>query len=466
MSVEFEPHRAKMEAAGVPAVAIETFRYYFDRLRGGETGRIARADVEPVSDLPELAALAPHREAGRAALARAVVIKLNGGLGTTMGMTGAKSLLEVKNGLSFLDIIARQVLHLRAAYGCRLPLILMNSFRTREDSLRALEGHPGIAADVPLDFVQHKVPRIAAADLAPIAWPKQPAHEWCPPGHGDLYPALLTSGMLQALLARGYEWAFVSNADNLGAVLELEILGWLDRERIPFLMEVTERTDADRKGGHLARARDGRLLLREIAQCPPDEIEDFQDVRRWRYFNTNSLWVSLSSLRTLLDERGGVLGLPMIRNEKPVDPDDPSSPRVIQLETAMGAAIAVFAGARALIVPRSRFVAVKTTGDLLALWSDAYVLTDDVRVVPAPARAGGPPLVDLDPAYFRQVKDLRARFPKGAPSLVDCRRLVVRGDVRFGGGVVVRGDVQLRQPGPDPLVIDDGAVLGLSSMPD
>jgi UTP--glucose-1-phosphate uridylyltransferase len=455
----FDPLRARMEAAGMPPVAVETFRYYYDRLRAGETGRIGRADIEPIDALPEAGGLAAYREAGKAALARAVVIKLNGGLGTTMGMTQAKSLLEVKPGLTFLDVIARQILHLRRVHGCRLPLVLMNSFRTREDSLRALSRYPDLAADVPPDFLQHKVPRLGAADLGPVAWPQAPEHEWCPPGHGDIYAALLTSGMLDALLARGYEYAFVSNADNLGAVLELEILGWCAAERVPFVMEVTERTAADRKGGHLARARDGRLLLREIAQCPEEETEEFQDVGRWRWFNTNNLWVSLPALRQLLDARQGVLGLPMIRNEKPVDPNDPASPRVLQLETAMGAAIAVFEGARALHVSRGRFVFAKAAGDLLALWSDAYELTDDFRVVPARGRAMGSLTVDLDPAYFRQVKDLHDRFPGGAPSLVGCRRLVVRGDVRFGRGVVVRGDVQITQEGPEPRVVPDGAVL-------
>ena len=182
-----------------------------------------------------------------------------------MGMTKAKSLLEVKDGLTFLDIIVRQVLALRASSGARIPLVLMNSFATREDSLAALREYPDLEADVPLDFVQNRVPKIEASSLAPVSWEPNPEQEWAPPGHGDLYPALVASGMLEALLERGYRWALVSNSDNLGAVLDARILAWLAREDIPFLMEVARRSEQDRKGGHLARRVDGGgLVLREI----------------------------------------------------------------------------------------------------------------------------------------------------------------------------------------------------------
>ncbi len=127
-------------------------------------------------------------------------------------------------------------------------------------------------------------------------------------------------------------------------------------------------------------------MLREIAQTPDDDVDSFQDVSRHRFFNTNTLWVNLRALGALMDERDGVLGLPMIVNRKTVDPGDAGSPAVIQLETAMGAAIDVFDGAAAVRVPRARFAPVKTTDDLLVVRSDAYVLTDDARVVVSPER--------------------------------------------------------------------------------
>jgi UTP--glucose-1-phosphate uridylyltransferase len=251
----------------------------------------------------------------------------------------------------------------------------------------------------------------------------------------------------------------VSNADNLGAVLDPDILGWIAADAIPFVMEVSDRTEADKKGGHLARRKDGRLMLREFSQCPDDELEAFQNVGTWRYINTNTLWLDLHALRDVLDAHAGIVDLPLIVNRKPVDPDDASSPQVIQLETAMGAGIALFEGARALHVTRARFVPVKSTSDLLALWSDAYEFTDDFRIVGSPQRISGDLVVDLDPRFFRQVGDLRVRFAEGVPSLVRARRFCVRGDVRFGGGVVVEGDVEVRQTGSAPLLVPTGTRL-------
>jgi UTP--glucose-1-phosphate uridylyltransferase len=378
-----------------------------------------------------------------------------------MGLTAAKSLLEAKEGRSFLDVIAEQVLALREEHDAGLPLVLMDSFSTHDDSLAALEAHPGLAVEgLPLDFLQNKEPKITVDGLEPVEWPADPSLEWAPPGHGDLYPALLSSGILERLLERGFTHAFVANSDNLGAILEPRILAWMRAEGIPFLMEVTDRTEADRKGGHIAiRKEDGRFVLRETAQTPEEDLPALQDIDRHRYVNTNNLWMDLRALQAALAEREGVLGLPLIRNQKTVDPTDKSSPAVFQLESAMGAAIQVFEDARPIRVPRTRFAPVKTTDDLLALRSDAYVLGEGSRVSLAPEREGRVPVVSLDPDFFKVMRDFDARFPAGPPSLIDCERLVVEGDVRFGAGVVVRGDVTLRQEGDEPLSIADGAVL-------
>ncbi|MEA2391489.1 MAG: UTP--glucose-phosphate uridylyltransferase, partial [Solirubrobacteraceae bacterium] len=306
-------------------------------------------------------------------------------------------------------------------------------------------------------------PKIREDDLEPVSWPDDPQLEWCPPGHGDLYTALVTSGMLDTLVEHEYRYAFIANADNLGAVLDPRILGWFAAERIPFLMEVADRTEADRKGGHICSDRsDGRLLLRESAQTPDEDQDAFQDVGRHQYFNTNNLWLDLHALREVMSERDGVLGLPMIRNRKTVDPSDANSPAVFQIETAMGSAISVFDGARAVRVPRSRFAPVKTTNDLLVLRSDIYALTDDAHVVVSDRRGDrGAPFVDLDPSYFKLLPDFDARFAGGPPSLVDCERLVVRGDVAFGREVVARGVAEVENQGDEQLLIPDGAEVGL-----
>ena len=444
----------KMEAEGIPKAAIDTFRHYYEQLESGETGMLPEDSIEPVEDVVEFEAL---RDAD-APLEQAVVLKLNGGLGTSMGMTRAKSLIEAKDGLTFLDVIARQVEALRERAGAPVPLVLMNSFYTREDSLAALAEHPELESAVPPDFVQHKEPKLLVDGLTPVEWESDPSLEWCPPGHGDLYTALLTSGMLDALLDNGFRYAFMSNSDNLAAVLEPRVLAWMAREEVPFVMEVTDRTEADRKGGHIARRGDG-YVLRETAQTPEEDLAALQDISRHRYVNTNNLWVDLRALSELLSARSGVLGLPLIVNRKTVDPGDKSSPAVFQLETAMGAAVGVFDGARPLRVPRTRFSPVKTTEDLLALRSDAYVLRDDARVELDERRGGRPPVVDLDDEHFKRLADFDARFPAGAPSLVDCTRLSVEGDVAFGRDVVVRGTVTVAAEGGGQRRIEDGAVL-------
>ena len=442
----------KMRREGLPEIAIDTFAHHEERLRRGEHGTLPEAELEPLTDVPSSDDLP---DADGSALAGVVVLKLNGGLGTSMGMTKAKSLLEVKEGHTFLDVIARQVLHLRAQHGAAIPLLLMNSFATRDDTLAALENYPELQIDgLPLDFVQGKVPKLLADNLEPVSWPADPTLEWAPPGHGDVFTSLATSGMLATLIERGYEYMFLSNSDNLGAVLEPRILAWFAREQLPFLSEVVDRTEGDRKGGHLARRRDGGgLVLRETAQVPDEDQAAFEDVERHRFFNCNSIWVNLGALERTLEERNGVLGLPMIVNRKTVDPTDPSSPEVFQLETAMGAAIGVFEGAGAVHVPRSRFAPVKTTSHLLVVRSDAYELADDWTVRLAPSREAAP-LVELSDE-FKLLRDFEERFPAGPPSLVEAERLEVEGDVRFGAGVVVRGRVRVEGPASIP----DGAVL-------
>ena len=441
---------AKMRADGQSEEAIRTFARAYEQLEGGATGTLPDAELEPVGDVPAAADL-PQADPAQAA-DRVAVVKLNGGLGTSMGMTRAKSLVEARDGLTFLDMIVRQVLALRERHGAGIPLVLMNSYRTRDDTLQALERYPDLAADVPLDFLQHREPRIRADDLTPVEWPGDRELEWCPPGHGDLYPALRSSGMLQALLDRGYRYAFVSNADNLGAVLDAWILAWFASSGAPFAMEVVVGTEADRKGGHIARRRESvRLVLRETAQA--DDPESFRDHRRWRYYNSNNLWMDLAALAATLEAGEGTIDLPLIVNRKRVAGDD--GPEVIQLESAMGAAIGAFDGARAVCVPRTRFAPVKTTDDLLVLRSDVYRLADDGRVEPPAAE----PFVELDAEHFTALADFDARFPHGPPSLRACERLIVRGDVTFGAGVACRGRVELEAPEGEPLRIADGAVL-------
>ena len=453
-----EAHRERMTAAGMPEIAIRAFLQSLRFVREGGETMIRESSIEPVSDLPRADGLGDFEGLGREAAGRAVVIKLNGGLGTSMGLQGPKSLLPVRSGLTFLDLIARQVLWLRSRESVELPLVLMNSFRTRDASLEALARYPELSTSLPLDFLQHQVPRINAEDGMPIDWPAAPTLEWCPPGHGDLYAALQSSGQLHALRERGIRYAFVSNADNLGGALDLSILGWFAAREIPFAMEVAERTPADKKGGHLAR-RDGQLILRESAQCAAEDLSSFQDIDRHHYFNTNNLWIDLDALAERLEASPDGLPLPVIQNVKTIAADVEDGPRCLQLETAMGAAIECFEGAEAICVSRDRFAPVKTTNDLLGLWSDAFELTDDARLVATNPELQQKLEIDLDPRFYRTVDLLEARFPDGAPSLVNCSRFSVRGDHRFAGGVSARGEVQLTNDGDEQVQVPAGSVF-------
>lgn len=434
---DFKPFREKMAAAGLGEAAIGAFERGYSLLSAGEKGLIGEETIEPAANVPNYLAIASeHPEWNASLLGETVVLKLNGGLGTGMGLQKAKSLLEVKNGETFLDLIAEQIATLRTETGAQVRFLLMNSFSTSEDTLNALKGGPLEGEEV--EMLQNKVPKIDAATMEPVSWPTDPDHEWCPPGHGDLYPALAGSGWLDRLLTDGIKYAFASNSDNLGATLDAGLLSWFATSGAPFAMEVTRRTEADKKGGHLAvRKTDERLVLREVAQCPEADLDAFQDISRHQFFNTNNLWLNLPALKKALDAAHGVLPLPVIQNAKTVDPRDKESTAVWQLETAMGAAIECFDGAMAVEVPRSRFAPVKTTADLFALRSDAYEKRPDGSVGLVASRQGKPPVVKLSSEY----KLVDSLDQLGAvPSLVEADSIAISGKVTFDQGVKIQGD--------------------------
>src|SRR3954452_8896700 len=286
---------AKAEAGGVHGAGLAALRRRLQQLGGQQAGLLPSEVLEPIADLPRLDELPePSPSEVRDVLDDLVIVKLNGGLGTSMGLAGPKSLLEVKPGASFLDVLARQVLALRERHSARLPLVLMNSAVTRDPSLKVLRRYENLVVPgVSPDFLQGREPKIGAGDFQPVHWPADPELEWCPPGHGDIYPGLAESGMLDSLLGAGLRYAFVSYSDNLGATVDVRLAAWLAAEQVPFAMEAVRGTPADRKGGHLARYQ-GRVVLRETAQVPEGDAS-FTDVERWRYYNTNNLWIDLEA---------------------------------------------------------------------------------------------------------------------------------------------------------------------------
>ena len=435
--------QAKLVEANTPELVIRLFKQHYETLSSGTDSYLRESEIAPVESVVDADDLGESEAIiGKENLAQVAVLKLNGGLGTGMGLAGPKSLLKVRGNDSFLALILRQSRELS------VPLVLMNSFSTDEMTSHAISQLDVGEVEI-LSFLQHQVPKIDTQTLSPVIWKAEPEMQWCPPGHGDIYAALQTSGTLAKLLDQGRRYLFVSNADNLGATLDLRILGQFIRSGKSFLMEVADRTLADRKGGHLARSKDGGLLLREKAQCHPDEEEQFQDVSKHRYFNTNNLWLDLKAISEFMKANDGVISLPTIRNQKTVDPKDASSPSVYQLETAMGAAIEALPNTAAIRVPRSRFAPVKTTSDLLTVRSDAYQIGADQSVALVESRNGVPPTVKLDDRFFKKIADLEERVD-GAPSLVRCNSLTISGNVHLSAGIVCENDVTFQGPDDGP----------------
>ncbi len=378
---------------------------------------------------------------------KTVAIVLNGGLGTSMGLRKAKSLIPVKEGKTFLEIKLKQAEH------CGAQMALMNSYNTHQETLAAVSALKTPLK--PLYFIQNKFPKVLASNLGPVSWPDNPDLEWNPPGHGDIYVALYSSGLLKTLLDSGIEYGFIANSDNLGATLDDPLLGYFATHGYSFMMEVAERTPADLKGGHLARYKNGPLVLREIAQCPKNELCAFQDIQRYRYFNTNNLWVNLKYLNGLF-ETNGYQYLPIIINPKTVNPRKKDSPKVYQIETAMGAAVSMFKGSTAVRVSEDRFLPVKKCPDLLAIRSDCYLLTQNSRLIMNPKRKSPPPKIILDPEYYGHIDDFNDRF-RWVPSLIDCVSLKIEGNVFFEKNVTITGQVNISNPGNVPITIPSGS---------
>ncbi|KAL7009079.1 UTP-glucose-1-phosphate uridylyltransferase [Cystobasidiomycetes sp. EMM_F5] len=394
-------------------------------------------------------------------LNKLAVLKLNGGLGTTMGCVGPKSVIEVREGMTFLDLSVRQIEHLNSEYKVNVPFILMNSFNTDEDTARVIQKYanhlnsqsaPPYADNIEImTFNQSRFPRVNKESLLPC--PRSATEDrglWYPPGHGDLYDALTNSGLLDQLLAAGKEYIFVSNVDNLGATVDTRILQHMIDSQAEFLMEVTDKTKADVKGGTLIDY-EGTVRLLEIAQVPSAHVEDFKSVRKFKIFNTNNIWLNLRAIKRVMDGEG--MDLEIIVNNKVTD----SGEAVLQLETAVGAAIKHFHNAHGINVPRSRFLPVKSCSDLLLITSNLYTLQHGCLEMNPNRMFGSTPVIKLGD-QFKKVANYQKRF-KTIPELLELDHLTVSGDVNFGRHVVLRGTVIVVANEGQRIDIADGSIL-------
>ena len=302
-----------------------------------------------------------------------------------------------------------------------------------------------------LTFNQSRYPRINKESLLPC--PRTPTSDkglWYPPGHGDLFDAINNSGLLDRLIAAGKEYLFVSNVDNLGAVVDFNIFQHMIDSQAEFISEVTDKTKADVKGGTLIDY-EGTIRLLEIAQVPSDHVEDFKSVKKFKIFNTNNLWLNIKAIKRVLDD--DELDLEIIVNNKNLD----SGEAVIQLETAVGAAIKHFRGAKGVNVPRSRFLPVKSCSDLLLITSDLYSLQHGKLIMNPQRMFNQTPVVKLGDT-FKKVAHFQKRF-KTIPNILELDHLTVSGDVVFGRNITLRGTCIIVATSGNHITLPDNCVI-------
>jgi len=408
--------------------------------------------IQDMSALPQ-----PAPESIKGLLGKLAVVKLNGGLGTTMGCTGPKSLVEAHDGMTFLDLIVEQLKEVNRAYGVDVPLVLLCSFNTYWETLKVLPKYSKSGVRV-FTYLQSTHPRFDEATLLPVAEKLYASDdEWYPPGHVEVFPYLVSSGVYDTLAKEGKEYIFVSNVDNLGAIVDLAILNHMVSQKLDFAAEVTPKTMLDVKGGTLID-QGGQLRLLEIAQVPRDHISDFTSIRKFSIFNTNNMWVRMQAMKEIVDSGRIYSDLDLIVNRKPFG----KGRTVVQLEIASAASISFFKRSVGICVPRTRFLPVKGTSDLFLLQSNLFQFTNGTaRQNPDRMQECGTmalPRARFGPE-FKTVKDFLARFPQGVPNIVGLEDLVVSGDVTFGKGVVLRGHVVIVAPPGSKIQIPSGTIL-------
>ena len=379
-------------------------------------------------------------------LSKLVVGKLNGGMGTSMGCVGPKSLVMVRDNKSFLDLILEQIEELNQKWNQKIPLLLMNSFYTHEETQAHLSGLK-FSSEI-IGFQQNKFPRLHVESLSPLTPDKWGDQAYYPPGHGDFYQCVWQQGILQRLIDAGREILFISNADNLGAVVDFVILNHMDEFNIPFLMEMTPKTSADVKGGSLYQ-QDGKLKLLEIARVPDDKVGEFCDQKKFKVFNTNNIWINLIALEKRLNQ--GPLELTVLVNRKNI-----GETPVVQLETAIGSALECFEGAVGLTVSRDRFLPVKKTDDLLLVRSNLFTLNKGQLKINPQRKSQYLPKIELG-EFLQNIENFQKSLPI-IPDLVDLEELKIKGDVRFEGTACLKGKVHLEGL-KKALILPSGVVI-------
>lgn len=382
-------------------------------------------------------------------LDKVVILKLNGGLGIGMGLKGPKSAIEVYPGITFLDLTVMHVEHMNTKYFCDIPLVLMNSFNTDEETKKIIHKYAHSKVKI-TTFQQSKYPRFYKDTLNPIPRPGAPfdPKEWYPPGSGDVFSSLKASGMLDKFIKEGKEYIFISNVENLGAVLDMKILAHVFSTKPEFALEVTDRISTDVTGGFLGKV-DGKVHLMELSQVPHEKISHFTP-RNYRYWNTNNLWVNLAAVQKVINDK--TLELDFVVTNVTTD-----SRHQILLETPAGMAIQNFASSRAIHVPRIRYRPVKSTSQLMLAQSNIFQFHKGEMIMNPKREPATVPLIKLG-EEFSKASGYAQRL-KSIPDLVELEHLTVSGDVHFGADITLKGTVIIVANHGERVDIPDGVIL-------
>ncbi|XP_043815141.1 UTP--glucose-1-phosphate uridylyltransferase isoform X2 [Manihot esculenta] len=362
-------------------------------------------------------------------LDKLVVVKFNGSLGTSLGFSGPKSAIEVRNGLTSLDLIVNQVESLNSKYGCHVPLVLMNATKTHDDTLKVLGKYSKSSVDIH-PFILESLGEHNSNEKSYAS------------DDASAFLSLMKSGTLDVLLSQGKEYAHVISSDNYAAALDPNVLNHLIQNKIEYCMEVTPTASTYMRNS-MANQRQGRfqvqchLNLMVLYPCRCDHLREIMQnpskhlMEEFKFIDTRSLWVNLKAIKRLVDTNA------------------------LKMENLSISKL--FDQAVGIIVPQSRFVPLNATSDLLLLQSDLYSSSEGTLVWNAARDNPINPSIELGPE-FEKVSDYLSRF-KSIPSITGLDGLKVIGDVWFGAGVTLKGRVSIVAKPGQKLEIPDGVVL-------
>ena len=448
--IDFEQIENMMEGDGASPEQIRLFRKLLKQYVAQQAEPIKWHDLstppeESIINYDQLNEV--QQKERRGLLSKLAVCRLNGGLGTSMGCEGPKSAIEVKNGQNFLDLIVQKMASLNKQYSTDVPLVLMNSFRFDQDTQKIIKRYKSRLQI--LTFKQNQMPRLRKDTMLPLSREEYGEQSAYPPGHGDFYDSIAKSGILETLIDQGKQYLFISNVDNLGASIDLKILKLMEESKVPFIMEVTEKTRADVKGGTLVKTGHREMGLLELAQVPKDFVEEFKSIKKFKIFNTNNIWINLAELKKMVT--GNDIHLDIIVNQKNLE-----HLPILQLETAIGSGINNFEGSLAVKVPRIRFLPIKKTDDLLLAQSNLFVFEEGLLKKNPDRQFDGLPLIRLG-ENFQMFEEYQKRF-ESIPDILELDLLTVVGNVYFGKNITLRGNVILICEGEE-LHIPDNSLL-------